>query len=139
MNPEPNPNTTLMQIRHTASLLGAGKPVTIGYFGSSITEGYGASDPATTSWRARTTRYLRERFPGSAVTEINAAIGGTGSDLGAFRCSEDLLSKNPDLVFVEFAVNDHEADKDRSVPWRASFARYGAPACKQTSFSCTPR
>jgi lysophospholipase L1-like esterase len=93
---------------HTSSLLNNGEPVTIGYFGGSITEGYGASDYESTSWRARTTRYLRKRFPDVTVTEVNATIGGTGSDLGAFRCGEDLLRHKPDLVFVEFAVNDYE-------------------------------
>ncbi len=82
------------------------KALTVGYFGGSITEGAGASDASRTSWRARTTAWFRETFPDAGVTEIQAAIGGTGSDLGMFRCEADLLSKKPDLVFIEFAVND---------------------------------
>ncbi len=85
------------------------KALTIGYFGGSITEGAGASNSSTTSWRALTTEWFRENFPQAQITEINAAIGGTGSDLGAFRCERDLLSKKPDLIFVEFAVNDNGA------------------------------
>lgn len=83
------------------------KALTIGYFGGSITEGAGASNAGTTSWRALTTKWFRDNFPEAQITEVNAAIGGTGSDLGAFRCERDLLSKKPDLVFVEFAVNDN--------------------------------
>src|SRR6202035_2996162 len=79
---------------------------TIGYFGGSITAGAGASDASKTSWRALTTAWFKAHFPDAAITEVNAAIGGTGSDLGVFRCQDDLLSKHPDLVFVEFAVND---------------------------------
>lgn len=82
------------------------KALKIGYFGGSITAGAGASNPATTSWRAMTTAWFGEHFPEAKISEINAAIGGTGSDLGAFRCQNDLLNKDPDLVFVEFAVND---------------------------------
>ncbi len=82
------------------------KALTVGYFGGSITEGAGASDASKTSWRARTTAWFRENFPDATVTEIQAAIGGTGSDLGMYRCEVDLLSKKPDLVFIEFAVND---------------------------------
>ena len=37
---------------------------------------------------------------------MNAAIGGTGSDLGAFRCGVDVVAHDPDLVFVEFNIND---------------------------------
>jgi lysophospholipase L1-like esterase len=79
--------------------------LTVGYLGGSITAGSGASKPDA-SYRALTTIWLRDQFPTAEVTEINAAIGGTGSDLGAFRCQRDLLSGKPDLVFIEFAVND---------------------------------
>ena len=86
----------------------------IGYFGGSITNGTGASNPAQTSWRALTTAWFRKQFPGAKITEVNAAIGGTGSDLGAFRCQHDLLGEQPDLVFVEFAVNDAGAPDSRA-------------------------
>lgn len=82
------------------------KALSIGYFGGSITAGAGASKSELTSYRALTTKWFRTHYPDSKITEINAAIGGTGSNLGAFRAQHDLLSKNPDLVFVEFAVND---------------------------------
>ena len=88
-----------------------GEPLKVGYFGGSITEGAGASSPQN-NWRAQTTLFLQERFPSSKVTEISAAIGGTGSDLGAFRCQDNLLSARPDLVFVEFAVNDFGKNED---------------------------
>jgi len=89
------------------------KALKIGYFGGSITAGAGASNSSKTSWRALTTAWFRERFPEATITEINAAIGGTGSDLGAFRCDKDLLTKDPDLVFVEFAVNDGGGEEQR--------------------------
>lgn len=89
------------------------KSLTVGYLGGSITEGAGASNASKTSYRALTTAYLKSRLPGVTVTEINAGVGGTGSDLRAFRCNADLLSKNPDLVFVEFAVNDSGSTEDR--------------------------
>jgi lysophospholipase L1-like esterase len=87
--------------------------LTVGYFGGSITAGSGASKPNETSYRALTTRWFRENYPKAKITEVNAAIGGTGSDLGAFRCQRDLLDKHPDLVFVEFAVNDGGANPRR--------------------------
>jgi len=87
--------------------------LTIGYFGGSITAGSGASKPNETSYRALTTKWFRDTFPGAKITEVNAAIGGTGSDLGAFRCQRDLLDNLPDLVFVEFAVNDGGANPER--------------------------
>lgn len=81
--------------------------LTIGYFGGSITEGAGATDPSKTSWRAIITSWFKNTYPKATINEIQGSIGGTGSDLGAFRCQNDLLSGKPDLVFVEFAVNDY--------------------------------
>ncbi len=78
--------------------LKAGKPVTVAYFGGSITEMNG--------WRNMTTDWLRKANPKAEVTEVHAAIGGTGSGLGVFRLGHDALAKNPDLLFVEFATND---------------------------------
>ena len=77
------------------------KELTIGFFGGSITEGAGASDASRTSWRGSVMRWFRERYPDHEIREIQAAIGGTGSSLGIFRCERDLLSKKPDLVFME--------------------------------------
>ncbi|MEI6500373.1 MAG: GDSL-type esterase/lipase family protein, partial [Armatimonadota bacterium] len=56
-------------------------------------------------------------YPNAKISEINAAIGGTGSDLGVFRCNQDVIAKHPDLVFVEFAVNDGGAPPANI--WRA--------------------
>lgn len=81
------------------------KQCVLGYFGGSITEGAGASSGAT-CYRALVTDWFRQRYPEADIREIQAAIGGTGSDLGMYREETDLLSKQPDLVFLEFAVND---------------------------------
>lgn len=78
--------------------LQSGRTVRIAYFGGSIT--------AQAGWRVKTLQWFRSTYPASRVEEINAAIGGTGSDLGAFRCRRDVLDLKPDLVFIEFAVND---------------------------------
>jgi len=82
------------------------KKLRVGYFGGSITEGAGATEWDRTSWRARLTAHLRESYPDAEITEIAAAVGGTGTDLGLCRCGHDLLSGDPDLVFIEFATND---------------------------------
>lgn len=78
----------------------------VAYFGGSITFGAAASDKDKTSWRALTTSFLRECFKEAQITEINAAISGTGTGYALFRIDDDLLKFNPDLVFVEFSMND---------------------------------
>ena len=90
----------------TFERLRAQKQLAVGYFGGSISEGAGASDAAQTSWRALTTAWFACQFPGADIREVSAALGGTGSPLGAFRLQNDLLRFAPDLTFIEFAVND---------------------------------
>ncbi|MFI5382277.1 MAG: SGNH/GDSL hydrolase family protein [Tepidisphaerales bacterium] len=85
--------------------LEAGGEVRVGYIGGSIT--------AQAGWRPQTLELLKKQYPKANVTEINAAIGGTGSDLGVFRHQRDILDHKPDLVFVEFAVNDAGAPPEQ--------------------------
>ena len=84
-----------------------GAELKIGYLGGSIT--------AQNGWRVQTLAHFKKAYPQSTFTEINAAIGGTGSDLGVFRVQQDVLSQGPDLLFVEFAVNDGGADPQRII------------------------
>ncbi len=76
----------------------AKSPVKIAYFGGSIT--------AQKGWRCHSLQYFKKRFPKADISEIDAAIGGTASNLGAYRLEKDVLQYKPDLVFVEFATND---------------------------------
>jgi hypothetical protein len=78
-----------------------GTAVKIAYLGGSIT--------AQNGWRIQSREWLQKQFPKAQLSEINAAIGGTGSDLGVFRVEADALKDKPDLLFVEFAVNDANA------------------------------
>lgn len=75
-----------------------GGEMNIAYLGGSIT--------AQPGYRVKTFEWFKTQFPQAKLTEINAAIGGTGSDLGVFRVGQDVLAHKPDLMFVEFAVND---------------------------------
>ena len=93
-------------LENTVYRLKKEKKLNVGYFGGSITEGSGASSWHKTSWRAKLTAHLREAYPDAEIKEIMAAVGGTGTDLGLCRCEHDLLSGDPDLVFIEFATND---------------------------------
>jgi lysophospholipase L1-like esterase len=83
----------------------AGGELKVAFLGGSIT--------AAPGWRVLSLERLRREFPRATFAEINAAIGGTGSDLGAFRVGHDVLAHRPDLVFVEFAVNDAGGQPER--------------------------
>jgi hypothetical protein len=88
---------------HLFEKLKAGRPVTIAYLGGSITQAAGG-------YREQSAQWLQKQYPNAGITAINAGVGGTGSDLACFRLRSQALDHNPDLVFVEFAVNDKNTD-----------------------------
>ncbi|MBP3858156.1 MAG: SGNH/GDSL hydrolase family protein [Ruminiclostridium sp.] len=91
----------------------AGEPITVAYLGGSITQGSTAGP--TTCYAYLTTEWLKEQFPKSDITYVNAGIGATGSYIGVFRTDRDVLSKSPDLVFVDFSVNDTTEHTERNI------------------------
>ncbi len=88
------------------------EPVSVVFFGGSLTFGANASDPNVTSYRGRMMTWLREKYPNTPITFHDAAIGGSGSQLGMFRLERDVFSHRPDLVFLDFTVNDSSEDTD---------------------------
>lgn len=82
-----------------------GEPVTIAYYGGSITAGPG--------WRSITLDWFRKQYPKAKITELNASLGGSGSLVGVFRADDDLVSRKPDAVFIEFSLNDVADVRDR--------------------------
>ncbi|MDR0871262.1 MAG: SGNH/GDSL hydrolase family protein [Planctomycetaceae bacterium] len=96
-------------IGNVLAKLDAGETVKIAYLGGSIT--------AADGWRPKTMDWFKKNFPKAKIEEIHAAIGGTGSDLGVFRLHNDVLQYKPDLLFVEFAVNDGGAPPENI--WKA--------------------
>lgn len=81
----------------------------VAYIGGSVT--VGAFGSAGKSFASLTTAWLRAHFADAEITENNAGIGGTGCLPGAYRAIQhlglDSETKRPDLVFVDFAVNDY--------------------------------
>ncbi|MNO25302.1 hypothetical protein D3C76_151360 [compost metagenome] len=111
-NPSITPRRGLPGMR---SRLAGNAPLTAAFLGGSITEGAGASDADSTSWRALTGVYLQRLYADHPVRCINAGVGGTTSTFGAHRLQEHVLREGPvDLLFVEFSVNDGE-DREESI------------------------
>lgn len=96
-------NTTRMMNKITAAK--NGDEVTVAYIGGSITEGVGAN--AEECYAALSYKYFAEKFGiDENVKFVNAGLSGTPSKLGVLRLERDVLVHNPDVVFIEFAVND---------------------------------
>jgi len=90
----------------------AGESLEVVFFGASLTWGANASDPVRTSYRAEIARRLEQEYPRARFRWHDAAIGGTGSQLGVFRMERDVLARDPDLVFLDFSANDGIRSED---------------------------
>ena len=86
--------------------------IIVGYIGGEVTNGEFMTNNRINSWRAKTTAYLKNYFDECEVTEVNAAVSYTDSELALYRVQKDLLDYNPDIVFIDFASND--ADKENA-------------------------
>ena len=88
----------------------SGGDVTLAYIGGSITQGAGATPINTACYTRRMFEDFEAKYvKGGHATYIKAGVGGTPSELGIVRYDRDVLGEgrfNPDLVVIEFAVND---------------------------------
>jgi len=79
------------------SALAGGQPRTIVVYGTSLTAG-GA-------WVGQMNSWLSAKFPG-LFTVVNSGLSGKNSAEGLAQLQTKVLNRNPDTVFIEFAMND---------------------------------
>lgn len=104
-------DASLIQAKMQKAL--AGEEVTVAYLGGSITEGYSAG--AEKCYAKLSFEKFKEAFGGGDnIKYVNAGISGTPSKLGNIRLQRDILSHDPDIVFIEFAVNDAMDDEHQA-------------------------
>lgn len=97
----------------------------VAFLGGSITEMNG--------WRSMIQDDLKQRFPDTEFTFIDAGIASTGTTPHAYRLENDVLQKGtPDLMFVEAAVNDHTNGADYVAQTR------GMEGIVRHAISCVP-
>ena len=91
-----------------------GEDITIAYIGGSITQGAGATPINSECYAYKSFSRLCNLTGNRKLHYVKAGVGGTPSELGMIRFERDVLmdSKEPDIVIVEFAVND-EGDETR--------------------------
>ena len=56
---------------------------------------------------------LKEKFPHAVLNVIVTAIGGEASPAGAERFSRDVLPHRPDLVLIDYALNDRRMPEEK--------------------------
>ena len=83
--------------KHLAELMVAGKGAVVVCYGTSLT--------AASTWP----KIVADRISavhGDRVTLVNAAMSGQNSSWGLKALDERVLARKPDIVFIEFSMND---------------------------------
>lgn len=83
----------------TINLVFHGHSVPAGYFKTPIVNTLG-------SYPYRMLAQVKKRYPFAVVNIINTSIGGENSVQGADRFEEEVLTHRPDVLFIDYALND---------------------------------
>ncbi len=76
-------------------------PIHISFLGGSLTQAGG------NTWQAMVVDYFAAKYPHCDIIPNNAGLGGTGSYDGSVRICKDVLRYTPDVLFIEYDVNDN--------------------------------
>lgn len=100
-------------LTNTYKKLTQDKKLNVAFFGGSVTNGFTPDGTDKHAWRQIACNWLEKNFPEAQINQIASAIGGSGSKLGAFRVGRDVIAHDPDLVFVEFSINDSYSTENK--------------------------
>ena len=95
----------LGRLEHVFERALKGEPISVAVIGGSITEGAHA-EKVENRWGNQMANWWKVNFPNATITYHNAGIGATGSDIAVHRAAKHLLVHKPDVVGIEFSVND---------------------------------
>ena len=111
-------------LANTFAKLNNGEKINVLYMGGSVTNGTGASERELTSWRGIIGNWLAHNAGKGKVNNVNAAYGDTCSLFGAYRLNAEILPEEPDLIFVEFGINDMYNSGKRGYNLKDSTAQF---------------
>jgi acyl-CoA thioesterase-1 len=97
------------------------RTVNLVFHGHSVPAGYFATPFVDTfhAYPHLLHRTLKRRFPHAVLNTIVTAIGGEAADQGAARFERDVLPHRPDVLFLDYGLNDRGIGLVRSeAAWR---------------------
>lgn len=91
-----------MGLEQSKEKLHRGAPVTLVALGDSLTSGW----MVRKGYLEYFTEMIEQAYPSARLTIINRGIPGDTADNGRVRVYSDVIAHKPDLVFIQFALND---------------------------------
>lgn len=84
------------------------RTINLVFHGHSVPSGYFKTPVVNTldSYPFLLLKKLKEKYPNAVINIINTAIGGENSVEGEKRFDSDVLIHKPDLLFIDYSLND---------------------------------
>ncbi len=96
------------------------KTIHLVFHGHSVPSGYFKTPEVRNleSYPHLTLEKIKRAYPTAVVNSITTAIGGEQSEQGAKRFKAEVLNHRPDVVFIDYALNDRRIGLERAkVAW----------------------
>ncbi|MGJ8691804.1 MAG: SGNH/GDSL hydrolase family protein [Thalassotalea sp.] len=91
----------------TINIVFHGHSVPAGYFKTPIVDSFNA-------YPHLLHKKLKRLFPHAVINSIVTAIGGEKSDRGMERFDKDVLTHNPDILLIDYALNDRRIGLEKA-------------------------
>lgn len=92
------------------------RTINLVFHGHSVPAGYFKTPEVNTlaSYPHMVLEKVKGQYPYSAVNSIVTAIGGEQSEQGADRFKDEVLTHRPDVLFIDYALNDRSIGLERA-------------------------
>ncbi|MDR3182813.1 MAG: SGNH/GDSL hydrolase family protein [Planctomycetaceae bacterium] len=111
------------------------------FHGHSVPAGYFKTPEIRTmeAYPLQTLKHVKDKYPFAVVNCINTSIGGEASESGAKRFKTEVLPHRPDVLFIDYALNDQGLGLQRAEKaWRAMIEQALAQNIKVILLTPTP-
>jgi len=94
----------------------ANRTINLVFHGHSVPAGFFKTPVVNTldSYPYQLLAELKVLYPYAVINVINTAIGGENSEGGVRRFKKDVLVHNPDVLFIDYALNDRGIGLDKA-------------------------
>mgnify|MGYP003647125295 CR=1 FL=1 len=92
------------------------RTINLVFHGHSVPTGYMADDVTDrlSSYPFFTLKFINDHYPYSVVNVITTSIAGEQAEQGAKRFKEEVLIYKPDVIFIDYALNDRSIGLERA-------------------------